>query len=383
MIYDKNTVYYDNTLMTYVKEKKDIDFKEDPFNEVDALLLCQLVYPRLERFVPKLKKQHTGDNYTENTSKIRTVGWPDLDTPSSRKQLFGGSFYGPMYEKLFHEIKNSHRYGQILLGLLNIVFDSKKMIQFTALTMFLDEHNSFIIFRGTDNSIAGWKENFRYSYMRKWPAHGLAAQYLQKVSKIITGNLYIGGHSKGGNLAVYASAQNAESIQNRIRRIFSFDGMGFRASFYHTEGYQRICNKIFKLVPQESIIGMLYLPEKGYHIVESYEHGLLQHDLMNWKIRKGSFVLTESFSRKHHRLIRRLNLWLRSLSGKERKEFSELLFRSFGDLLEQEAVQTMMEEKSILKIIREKVKNMTKSERKLFRHSLFRFLFPQKTIWQS
>lgn len=394
MHYTENTIYYEDTLMTYVREYQHITLSELPFNEVDALLLCQMVYPRVELLVPKLKSakayssgkqqdSHVKNASTPHTSihfpqQIPTIGWSDMDTPEKREMLFGESFYGLMYRDLFDEIKDSARYGQIRLGCMKAMTDQKKTVQFAALTMWLDQNHALVIFRGTDSSLIGWREDFKYSYLKTWPAHAIAREYLLDVSKLFPEHIYVAGHSKGGNLAVYASSLVSASCQKRIRRVFSYDGMGFRSSFYRTDGYERIRGRVFKLVPAESLIGMLFVPERGFKIVESYEHGFLQHDLMNWKVRDGQFVLREHFSKKQNRLINRLNRWLLSMNGKERKGFVELLFSTLGDLLESEGAQTMTESGSLVKTLRSRLKKLSKQERKLFWRTVRRFALPKK-----
>lgn len=377
MNYDDNTIYYEDTLMTYVRTRKEITFQEDPFNEVDALLLCQMVYPQVEWFVPKLRKGSHEVYDWKNPGRIHTIGWKHLDVPGYRKILFD-SFYGSMYRQLFDEIKDSARYGKIRLGCMRAMTDQERVVQFAALTAYLDEETALVIYRGTDSSLTGWREDFKYSYMRKWPAHTLAREYLLDVARLLPKNIYVAGHSKGGNLAVYAAALVPEHVQRRIKEVCSFDGMGFRSGFYQTEGYQRIRDRVFKLVPSESLIGMLFVPEKGFKIVASYEHGFLQHDLMNWKIKDGKFLLNEGFTKKQNRLINRMNRWILSLSGRERKGFVNILFDTLGDLLMSEGAQTMTESGSVFKTIRKKLAVMTKRERKLFLRSLRRFALPKK-----
>ena len=429
MKYDENTVYYDDTLMTYVRENKDKTFQEYPFQDADALLLCQMAYPKLEYFVPKLSpsaekaskrihamglspkairapwlkkegrksgrsiieyvanirrvknpaaKSNDKIKYRPPHQSLRTIGWKNMDTPSGREKLFGGSFYGKMYADLFDEMKDSPRYGGICIELMRVMTDKEKVVQFAAVTFRLDEESAMVVFRGTDSSLIGWKEDFKYSYLRSWPSHALAQEYLTAVAPLLPEKIYVGGHSKGGNLAVFAAAQAAPPIQSRIARVYNFDGMGFRPAFYRTEGYAGIRDKVCKLVPAESLIGMLFAPERSFRIVESYEHGFLQHDLMNWKIKEGKFVLQENFEKKHLRRINRLNRWIKSFTARERKELIDLLFRSFGELLEKEGAQTMVESGSPLKLVRQKVKAMTKAERDLFRRSLLRFALPRK-----
>lgn len=376
MHYNENTVYYEDTLMTYVREWKNTSFEEARFNEVDALLLCQMMNLQMEWLVPKLKSG-VHDSYAwRSPNRIQTIGWADMER--NEDLLYGDSVYGTMYADLFHEIKDSRRFGEIRLGCMRALKDQKKMVQFAALTAWLDDENAVVLFRGTDSSLVGWREDFKYAYIRTWPAHTLAREYLMDVARLIPEKLYVAGHSKGGNLAVYASALVPAYVQKRIRKVYSYDGMGFRSSFYKTEGYQRITDKVYKLVPAESLIGMLFVPEKGFKIVESYEHGFLQHDLMNWKVRDGKFVLREKFSKKQNRLINRLNRWVLSLTGKERKGFVDLLFQTLGDLLEKDGAQAMTENDSLFKIVREKMSGMTKEERKLFIRSVRRFIMPKK-----
>lgn len=378
MHYDDNTVYYEGTLMSYVKQWKNRSFSEAPFNEVDALLLCQMMNLRLEWFVPQFNIEITKTETRQSLSETNTISWKDMDSPEKRNLLYGESVYGPMYSDLFDEIKDSSRYGQIRFGWMRTLTDHKKVVQFAAVTAWLDEESVCVLFRGTDSTLTGWREDFKYAYLRTWPAHNLAREYLHDVAQMFSGTLYVAGHSKGGNLAVYSSVLMPSMVQERILRVFSYDGMGFRSSFYKTEGYSRISEKIYKLVPAESLIGMLFVPEHGFKIVESYEHGFLQHDLMNWRVEDGRFVLRERFTKKQNRLINRLNRWILSLSGLERKRFVDLLFYYLGDLLESDGAQAMTENKSLRKIVRKKISGMPKDEKRLFIMSIRRFIMPRK-----
>lgn len=378
MQYNENTVYYEDTLMTYVREWKNRSFEEARFNEVDALLLSQMMNLRIEEVVPKLKSGCHDSYAWKSPNRIRTIGWHEMDSEGQKELLCGGSVYSTMYVDLLNEIKDSRRYGQIRFGCMRALKDQKKLVQFAAVTAWLDDENAVVIFRGTDSSLVGWREDFKYAYIRTWPAHTLAREYLMDVARLIPEKLYVTGHSKGGNLAVYASALVPAYVQKRIRKVYTYDGMGFRSSFYKTEGYERISDKIFKLVPAESLIGMLFVPEKGFKIVESYEHGFLQHDLMNWKVKDGAFVLREGFSKKQNRLINRMNRWLLSLSGHERKGFVDLLFQALGDLLEEEGAQAITEDASLAKTVWSKLGGLTKEERKLFWKSVRRFVMPKK-----
>lgn len=306
------------TLMEYLKTYGKKTFQEAPFSQVDALLLCDLSYLKMKGIV---KGFHQRDFMT----------WKEIKQHPDFEKLFTDIIYGPTLRKVFFLTAASTRYRNIKIGYFQEWFDEEKELQFAAVTFLLGKSSIFVAYRGTDDSLIGWKEDFNLGYLPKIPSQKHALDYLKGVARHTTGRLVLGGHSKGGNLAVYAASYASENIQSRIRRIYSFDGVGFKKEFYEKEGFLRVADRLYKIVPEQSLIGMLFSNHRGYRIVESYKSGLAQHDLMFWKIRDGKFVYRSNLRRKSRLLAAKVNAWINSFSLPEISSFVNTLYELLLD----------------------------------------------------
>lgn len=304
------------SMMRYIEEYKNKSFHEYPFNPVDALLLSQLAYPKMEKIVPGFRADHY-----PTLKEIHED--PDYEA------LFTDPVYGQMYHEIFEEIYDSVRYGDIQASFFMKVSRRDQDCNFAAIT-FRKGNHSFVAFRGTDGKINAWKEDFNLACEKVIPSQNLALSYLKGAARRTQGKLILSGHSKGGNIALYAASKAPLRIQDRIQRIFSFDGVGFPRSFYGKKGFQRISDRIYKVIPRESTVGLLFSDHCNPRIVKSYKHGLVQHDLMNWKIKDGRFQYCRSLKRSSKNLGNRLNRWIGSLTQTEIREYINCLYQLIG-----------------------------------------------------
>ncbi len=178
----------------------------------------------------------------------------------------------------------TERFGSIGLCYYKNIFDVEKETQFAAITYMLDDGSAFLTFRGTDKTIIGWKEDFNMAYQNSIPAQRLARAYVQHFAMESDRILRVGGHSKGGNLAIYASSTVDENIQNRILEVYNQDGPGFREYMLEDEGYLRLIPKIHTFLPQSSIFGILMVHKEPCTIIKSRYVGIMQHDPYNWEV---------------------------------------------------------------------------------------------------
>lgn len=303
-------------LLRYLKEYGQKTFRERPFSEEDALLMSQLSYLRFDGIVPGFGGQEA-------------VGWREIESHPRFEHIFDDRIYGETHRRIYHLIRSSRRYGKLKLHYYVNVTDEKEEFQFAAVTVFLGETSVFISYRGTDETLVGWKEDFNMSYMNSVPSQRRAVSYLLNVSRYTEGRLVLGGHSKGGNLAVYAAAYAPRMVQDRIRRIYSFDGPGFRKEFYEREGFQAVSQRFCKIVPEDSWIGMLLANYPRYRVVRSYGKGVFQHDLLRWKIRDGRFVYCEEVYHRSSRRMQALNGWMESLSREQVTNTVNALYQIF------------------------------------------------------
>jgi hypothetical protein len=227
---------------------------------------------------------------------------------------------------MFRKLSQSVRFGSLLLsGYVNRI-DIKREEQFSALTVSLSDNTRFIAFRGTDDSLVAWKENFNMGAFDAVPAQIDAAAYLQNAARISDAPLRVGGHSKGGNLAVYAAMHAQPEVQDRILNVYNNDGPGFRESVLDTQEYRRIRPKLMTLVPQYSLVGMLLSHEEEFEIIKSDEAGIAAHNGFTWEVRGGRFIRSEDFSLRSRLFDSAFRAWAAGMDLNQRRQFADALF---------------------------------------------------------
>lgn len=217
--------------------------------------------------------------------------------------------------------------------------DLERDMQFAAVTLTLPDGTHFISYRGTDNTIVGWREDFNMAFESPVPAQTAAVQYLLQLAEDTAGPLLLGGHSKGGNLAVYAAAHADPAIQHRIHAIYSFDGPGLDDATMASDGYAGIARRIRSFVPQSSVVGMLLAYHPEYTVVKSDALGLLQHDTFTWQVLGTRFLETPEVDVGSQLVNQTVHAWLSRVTPDERRRFIDTLF----DLLEATGASTMKE----------------------------------------
>ena len=222
------------------------------------------------------------------------------------------------------------RYGDIRAVYPRNLVDEDKESHFAAVTLVLDKNKRCIIFNGTGDTIIGWKENFLMIYRYPVTAQSLAAEYLNEICKGYRGDITVAGHSKGGNLAIYAASQCDKSIQKRIKRVFSFDGPGFCSDFYNSGGYRLIADRVTELVPQNAVIGKLFEHSGKFTVIRSGQAGLYQHDCFSWEVRGDSFVFLDDIEDAAKDTDHAVKEIINSLDEERRKLLVEALFSLFN-----------------------------------------------------
>lgn len=275
---------------------------------MDALLLCQLSYLKYEGIVP-------GDRF---------IGWNEITRHSNSEAMYRDRLFGRLYREVMSHVAAGRRYADTEVGFFREEVSIKEEYQFAAVTFRMPGNRYFAAFRGTDEKVVGWKEDFNMSYMEETPSQLLALEYIGAVPG--SGPLFLGGHSKGGSEAVYAAAKAPRHLQERISGVYSFDGVGLGDDMYASEGYRRISNLVTKVIPDESVVGTLFERPENCLIVESDAHGIKQHDFMNWKIRDGHFIYRERLKPAAARLANRLKHWMDSMDDEQRHEIVDLIY---------------------------------------------------------
>ena len=299
-------------MMDYIAWRGDIRFFQLGMNDVDAMIFSELSYIRYDGLVPE-------DVY--GAIPLETVAKTILAEPEPIKRC--------RIEKdlqLLEAVANSPRFSKVSLSFYRDVFVPAEETQFSAVSFLLDDGSAFLAFRGTDGTLVGWKEDFNMAFQQNIPAQRLAQEYVQRFAAANPMPLRLGGHSKGGNLAVYAGAKCGNLVQTRILAVYNFDGPGFMQTMLAEPGYQQILPRIKTLLPQFSVFGMMLERQEDYKVIQSDGVGLLQHEPYTWQVLGKTFVPAEGVTESARFLDRTLTNWLEGMTNAERSEFFEGLF---------------------------------------------------------
>ena len=303
-------------MLDYIDWRGDLSFAQDPPNGVDALIFSSLVY-------------------------IRFGGMAESDprTPVCLRDVAEQFFALEDYEERIR-VKNdlellraaaaSNRFGYARLCMYRDVLIPEQETQFAAATFLLDDGSAFLAFRGTDYSLVGWKEDFNMSFQQTVPAQRLGQQYTREIAAEYLMPLRLGGHSKGGNVAVFSAARSAPMIQDRILEIYNHDGPGFTEYMMGDPGYLAMVPKIKTFVPQSSVIGMLLEHEEPYTVIRSKTVSLLQHDPYSWEIMGKTFIPVEEITQDSRFLDATIKTWFAGLTIQERNQLVDVMFTLLG-----------------------------------------------------
>lgn len=301
-------------IMDYISWRGDLSFEQSQFNEVDNLILACFSYVNLDGIPAVTKHKGIGlKKLTKEFMKLHTMKELEADKSFIRLAPF-----------MMMEMAKSVRFGKCVVRnyVNDIVTEAEQ--QFAAMEIVLEDGTSYVSFRGTDDTIIGWKEDFNLS-TGVVPAQKRAIEYLQKISEHTDGMLRVGGHSKGGNLAIYGSVM-CKSAHEKILEIYSNDGPGFSREFQELPEMKEMMPKIIRIIPEYSIIGTLLEHEKEPVIVASSSKGLLQHDGFSWEVQGPALVRRDSLNKTALRFIEILHKWIDGMDTEQKRLLIEDLF---------------------------------------------------------
>ena len=245
-------------------------------------------------------------------------------------------------------------------------------MQFGALTFRLSDGSLFVAYRGTDDTIVGWKEDFNMTFLSHVPAQERAAAYLNDIAARHMGPIRTGGHSKGGNLAIWAAVHCNAAVRGRILRAYSNDGPGFTAEMLASEAYQGMRDRCINYVPQSSLVGMLMEHDDNYQIIYSDKSGLMQHDPYSWAVWRNRYLYLEERSAFGEQSDAAIRKWLGSMTAEEKRELVGDLFY----VLESTGAKTLTElsrnKKDVVKSMVKTLADMEKPRRKRINRLLTR-----------
>ncbi len=349
------------TILEYLKEYGHISFKEKPMTEVDSLILCQLSYLKFEGVVP--------DARTDASS----VSLQDVFKKADEKVLFVDERFEKQNRALFNGMLQSKRFGGMKLNCYINIVEKEWETQFSAITCMLEDGTVFVVFRGTDETIVGWKEDFNMVHQYPIPSQAYAVKYLNMVAARIRKPLYVGGHSKGGNLAIYSAMNCKPDIQEKIIKIYNMDGPGFRKEVLEECGYDKIVDRVVKILPHSSVVGMVFEWDMRYKVVESNSFGLMQHDPYSWQVVDGEFVSVPQVYETLQLMEHTLADWMTDLDKDQAKQFVDALFDIISASQADDLIAFTANGKDSIKRVLEAYKDMDEDTKKMLKQTIQSF----------
>lgn len=326
-------------MLDYLRQQGNISFREQGLNEVDNLIFSTLVYLKFEKL--RYDAERRSFSMQELFRLCEISAMDTSDTPCD-----------PV--KLLRAVAATKRYRDVQAHYYKSHYDVQKQIQFAAVTWQYDQDRYYIAFRGTDNTLTGWREDYNLAYLTQTPGQSAARDYINFVAEKIpnrseaaasnntapTADLIIGGHSKGGNLAVYGAAFCREEIRNdRIAQVYSNDGPGFNSTIAESQNYLAILDKVLKIIPESSYVGILFSSKARRKIIVSSAKGKGQHNPYSWSVQGTEFEPADSRSFSSMLMDRTFSAWIDSLSPEEK----QLIVDSLFDTLESTGAETLRE----------------------------------------
>ena len=295
-------------IVDYIKWRGDLPMTVAPINEIDNLILARIAYLPYEKV--DLQERKSFEELAPRFLKLDEEDFHQVDDMA-----------------LIKEAAKSVRFKDILFSDYVENKNHETEEQFAAVTVWLPNNELYVSYRGTDASIVGWKEDFNMSFMMHVPSQVEGVAYLEDIAtRYKLRKIRVGGHSKGGNVAVYASIFCKPRIQNRIVEVINADGPGFDKTIIESEAYKEIVTRVHTFIPQDSVIGRLLEHEEKYKVVESIEKGIMQHDIYSWQVEGPNIIGYDSVTNGSEVVNEVVRSWLKNTTPEQRKNFINVVF---------------------------------------------------------
>nr|WP_300839160.1 DUF2974 domain-containing protein [uncultured Acetatifactor sp.] len=305
------------TVLDYLEKYGKYSFEEMPMTEVDSLALCQLSYLKFDGMVPG----------QEEKAVLPAVTLESLKDHPDFEKLFADVRYEKPNRALYEKMISGERFRSLQLNYYINVIEQRWETQFSAVTYTMGDGTRYIAYRGTDETIVGWKEDFNMAFLSPVPGQAYSVEYLNSVAEKFDGPFYVGGHSKGGNLAVYSAMNCDAKLQDRIVKVYSMDGPGFRPEVLKNCDYEKIADRVVKILPNSSLVGMIFESGMYFQVVKSKTFGLLQHDPYTWLVTGNHLVRADHLYERRQQMDNNLNEWILSLNEQQLRTFVDTLYQ--------------------------------------------------------
>ena len=297
----------------YLDWRGDIPISEEfGINEIDNMIFARISYLLFDKI--QLEDEET------------------IESVSNKMKNFKNEEFNYNGDKeLITKLGQSKRFKDLILTdyIKNNDFEAER--QFSAITIHISKKLMYLSFEGTDGTILGWKEDFNMAFKKNIAAQISCKEYLDKISnKYKSKKMILGGHSKGGNVAIYAAVTSEKKLQDRIIKVLNYDGPGFDKEFIdNIENYDFI-DKIYTFIPQDSIIGRILEHEEGFRVVESIQKGIYQHDIYSWQVKGKNMIKLKETTKSSEIINDTMKTWLKNTTVEQRRLFFDAIFEIFN-----------------------------------------------------
>lgn len=346
-------------IINYLKKYGNSSFDELEWNEVDSVILCQLTYfdysntPVCNQDLNYTLKDFLNSDYTKQ--RVKGIWDPKKNDVFART------------------LKSAKRFYNIHLGFYTSEISKEMEKQFSAIVFHIKENQYYISYRGTDAHIVGWKEDFNLGYLENIPSQLAAVEFFENFAKAYPGKYYIGGHSKGGNLAIYASVMAKQEYQQHIIQIYNHDGPGFLPTFYQKEEYNLVKEKIHKSIPKSAIVGLLLEQNEDYQIVDCKSIMLLQHDLFKWVIDETHLKYVTKTTKFSMHTRKSVNNWICEMDLETREVFINAIYALIAETNDERISQFVRHGLKNIFIMRKKLRGFDPKVKKTIRKVFYAF----------
>ena len=343
-------------IFDYLQWRGDLTLEQDEFNEIDNLILARFSYLPFDELIKENENvsiEELAKRYKKANIKPEDILWKD-DV------------------NLLPALEKAERFKNMIAVKYINKIDEEEEKQFSAITVLMPDDTIYVSYRGTDNTIVGWKEDFNMSFKSHVASQLDSVKYLEEIAKEYPNiKLRVGGHSKGGNLAVYAAVFSNDSVKNRIINVYNNDGPGFSDEIIKLDEYKNIIKKVHTFIPQSSVFGRLLNHEEKYTVLESVQTGIMQHDLYSWQVLGNEFVRVDEITDGSEFVNETIRGWLSKVSPEQREQFIDTIFAILNNTnahrMHELSENWFVNAKTILKTY----KNIDEESKKIITETLF------------
>ena len=362
-------------LLDYLYWRGDLPLARDPFNDADNVLCALLAYMDFRDLVPE--DPETVVSFSETVQAL-------LDRMQG-KNIRLGALMNPLVFDAAREMASCERFSRTkITAYCNVcredALDPQLQVQWAALTFLFEDGTMYISFSGTDDTLISWKEDFNMAVYATIPSQKEAAEYVRRVMLAHPEyRVYLGGHSKGGNLAIYSAAKCGADLQERIVRVYANDAPGFHKSFLSAPDYLAVRDRVLCILPDQSFVGLLLYHDAKRKVIKSSEKSLRQHDCLTWQVKGGALEAAEGMAGEALILRKTVETWFNQMTLPERKAFVESIYKAFTSL-EAKTLTDLVDGRTLLL---RSYRALPAEERQIIRGMMKKFFSSGKTVYSA